>query len=108
MQKPLNNEAMFPNKPPLINPRLDHWITKTPKIVINNGPIKFCDIFLFLKYDIAIVNKGPVFANKVALATEVFLTPQKKLAKCRPKKNPAKTVGFFAEFLSGFVFTNKQ
>ena len=108
MQNPLNNEARLPNKSPLDNPRLDHWITKTPNIVIKRGAIKSFDIVLFLKYEIAIVNNGPVFANNVAFAIEVFLTPQKKLAKCRPKKNPAKTVGFFAEFLSGIVFLNKQ
>ena len=36
------------------------------------------------------VKRGPVFPNKVALAIEVFLTPQKKHVKCSPKKKPAK------------------
>tara|TARA_B100001996_G_C18636921_1_gene584036 strand:+ start:59 stop:361 length:303 start_codon:yes stop_codon:yes gene_type:complete len=38
------------------------------------------------------VKIGPVFASRVALATEVFLTPIKKSAKCKPKKIPAKTI----------------
>ena len=33
------------------------------------------------------VKKGPVLPSKVALAIDVFLTPQKKHAKCNPKKN---------------------
>ena len=38
------------------------------------------------------VKKGPVFASRVAFAIEVFLTPQKKQVKCKPKKRPAKPV----------------
>ena len=37
---------------------------------------------------------GPVFARSVALATEVFLTPTKNIAKCRPRKNPARRTLF--------------
>ena len=36
-----------------------------------------------------IVKRGPVLLSKVALAIEVFLTPQKKHAKCKPKNKPA-------------------
>ena len=50
------------------------------------------------------VNRGLVFANKVALAIEVFLTPQKKHAKCKPKKNPARATWFKDFFLKGFGF----
>ena len=35
---------------------------------------------------------GPVFASSEALVTDVFLTPTKKRAKCRPRKKPAKTI----------------
>ncbi len=37
----------------------------------------------------ATVKRGPVLLSKVAFAIEVFLTPQKKHAKCKPKNKPA-------------------
>ena len=45
---------------------------------------------------------GPVLASKVALAIEVFLTPQKKHAKWKPKNKPAKATGPRDSFFSGF------
>ena len=38
------------------------------------------------------VKIGPVFARSVALATEVFLTPIKNRAKCKPRNIPAKII----------------
>ena len=48
-----------------------------------------------------------MFANKVALAIEVFRTPQKKQAKCNPRKNPAKTTRLKVFSFKGFVFLKK-
>ena len=48
------------------------------------------------------VKKGPVLPSKVALAIEVFLTPQKKHAKCKPKKIPANTTKTRDSLFSGF------
>ena len=48
------------------------------------------------------VKIGPVLPSKVALAIEVFLTPQKKHAKCNPKKTPAKATKTRDSFFSGF------
>ena len=45
---------------------------------------------------------GPVLPSKVALAIEVFLTPQKKHAKCKPKNIPANATGARDSFFSGF------
>ena len=45
---------------------------------------------------------GPVLPNKVALAIEVFLTPQKKHAKCKPKNTPANATRARDSFFSGF------
>ena len=45
---------------------------------------------------------GPVLPNKVALAIEVFLTPQKKHAKCKPKNIPANTTKPRESLFSGF------
>ena len=50
------------------------------------------------------VKRGPVFPNKVALAIEVFLTPQKKHVKCSPKKKPAKATRFKDFFFNGSTF----
>ena len=50
------------------------------------------------------VNTGPVLPNKVALAIEVFLTPKKKHAKCKPKKTPAIIVKEVFVFERGFSF----
>ena len=50
------------------------------------------------------MKKGPVFANKVAFAIEVFRTPQKKQAKCKPKKTPAIIVKEVFVFERGFSF----
>ena len=48
------------------------------------------------------VKRGPVLPSKVALAIEVFLTPQKKHAKCNPKKIPANATKTRESFFSGF------
>lgn len=45
------------------------------------------------------MKKGPVVANNVALAIEVFLTPMKKKAKCSPRLKPANTISFLFEFV---------
>ena len=50
------------------------------------------------------VKTGPVLASKVALAIDVFLTPQKKHAKWRPKKTPANATRPKDSFFSGFGF----
>ena len=60
-------------------------------------------MFLPFKYVNPKVNNGPVFANNVAFAMEVFLTPQKKHAKWRPRKTPANIVALFALFVKGAV-----
>ena len=46
-------------------------------------------------------------ANKVALATDVFLTPQKKQAKCKPKNTPASATVPRDSFFSGSGLTKK-
>ena len=48
------------------------------------------------------VKTGPVLASKVALAIDVFLPPQKKNAKWKPKNTPAKATGPIDSFFSGF------
>ena len=48
------------------------------------------------------VKTGPVLASKVALAIDVFLTPQKKNAKWKPKNTPANATGPSDSFFSGF------
>ena len=45
---------------------------------------------------------GPVLPSKVALAIEVFLTPQKKHAKCKPKNTPANATGNWDSLFNGF------
>ena len=53
------------------------------------------------------VKTGPVLASKVALAIEVFLTPQKKHAKCNPKNMPANATGIRELLFSGFGLMNR-
>ena len=53
------------------------------------------------------VKKGPVLPSKVALAIEVFLTPQKKHAKCNPKNMPANATGIREPLFSGFGLMNR-
>ena len=48
------------------------------------------------------VKKGPVLPSKVALAIEVFLTPQKKHAKCNPKNTPANATKTRDSLFNGF------
>ena len=51
------------------------------------------------------VKTGPVLPNKVAFATEVVLTPQKKHAKCKPKNIPANATRARDFLFSGFGLT---
>ena len=50
------------------------------------------------------VKTGPVLLSKVALAIEVFLTPQKKHAKCKPKNMPANATKPREPLFSGFGY----
>ena len=48
------------------------------------------------------VKTGPVLPSKVAFAIEVFLTPKKKQAKCKPKNTPANITKPRESFFRGF------
>lgn len=58
-------------------------------MVIKREKKTFLEIVLYIKKVNATVKTGPVFPNSVAFAIDVFRTPQKKQAKCNPKKKPA-------------------
>ena len=77
---------------------------KTPRREMNNGKKTFFDIFLYNKKVNPTVKRGPVFANNVALAIEELRTPQKKQAKCRPKKTPARATSFIELLFKGLGF----
>ena len=65
------------------------------------------EIDLYIKKVNATVKTGLVFPSNVAFAIEVFRTPQKKQAKCSPKKNPATATRPNSFLFNGFGFLKK-
>ena len=85
----------------------DFWINTIPAIAIKSEKKTFLEIVLYIKKVNATVKTGPVFPNNVAFAIEVFRTPQKKHAKCNPKKNPAIATRLNFFLFKGFGFLKK-